>query len=107
MEKLRFLTQADENGRIETIEIGGLLVLETALELKSELVDVANRLSNNVKITICDLEEMDLSAAQLLVAFIRQMNQKELKFQIEWNIGKEQKSLFVNVGIGVELFMNN
>lgn len=107
MEKLRFLTQADENGRIETIEIGGLLVLETALELKSELVDIANRLSNNVKITICDLEEMDLSAAQLLVAFIRQMNQKELKFQIEWNIGKEQKSLFVNVGIGVELFMNN
>ena len=107
MEKLRFLTKADNNGQIETIEIGGLLVLETALELKSELVDIANRLSNNVKITICDLEELDLSAAQLLVAFIRQMKKKEMNFQIEWNIGNEQKSLFVNVGIGVELFMNN
>jgi anti-anti-sigma regulatory factor len=107
MEKLRFLTQTDKNGRIETIEIGGLLVLETALELKNELVDIANRLSNNVKITICDLEEMDLSAVQLLVAFIKHMNHLEIKFQFEWDLDDEQKSLFVNVGIGVELFMNN
>lgn len=50
MGKLRFLTSANKDGQIETIEIGGLLILETAFELKNELLMVAGRLSNELKI---------------------------------------------------------
>jgi anti-anti-sigma regulatory factor len=107
MEKLSFRTSADKSGRIETIEIGGLLVLETALELKDELVGVIDRLSSKVKITFFEVEEMDLSGVQLLVAFIRKMDKTKVEYQIDWKLEEEQKALFVNVGIGIELFMNN
>jgi anti-anti-sigma regulatory factor len=107
MEKLSFRTSADKSGRIETIEIGGLLVLETALELKDELIGVIDRLSSKVKITFFEVEEMDLSGVQLLVAFIRKMDKTKVEYQIDWKLEEEQKALFVNVGIGIELFMNN
>jgi ABC-type transporter Mla MlaB component len=106
MEKLSFRTSADKNGRIEMIEIGGLLVLETALDLKDELVGVVDRLSNKVKITFFEIPEMDLSGVQLLVAFIRKMDKMKVGYQIDWKLDQEQKTLFVNVGIGIELFMN-
>lgn len=106
MGKLSFRTSADKQGRIEAIEIGGLLVLETALELKNELVGVADRLNIKVKITIFELEEMDLSGVQLLVAFIRHLDNMKIEYQINWNLDEEQRALFVNVGIGNELFMN-
>jgi anti-anti-sigma regulatory factor len=104
---LRFRTLADEHGRIETIEMSGLLVLETAQHLKNELIAILNRLSNKVIINIFELEEMDLSGVQLLVAFIRHMDQMKVNFHFNWNLDEEQKLLFVNVGIGTELFMNN
>ena len=107
MEKLKFRTSADNNGRIETIEIGGFLILETALELKNELVIIFNRLHTEVKISIRDMEEMDLSAVQLLVAFIRYMGQKKIKYEIDWNLDEDQKAFFINVGMGDELYMNN
>ena len=107
MEKLKFRTSADKSGQIETIEIGGVLVLENALELKNELVVISDRLCDEVKISICGLEEMDLPAAQLLVAFIRNMNQKKIKYQIDWDLDEDQKAFFRNVGMGDELYMNN
>jgi anti-anti-sigma regulatory factor len=107
MEKLRFRTSANKQGRIETIEIGGLLVLETALELKNELVGIVDGLSNKLKIIIVELEEMDLSCVQMLVAFVRHLDKKKIKFQIKWNLNEDEKAIFVNVGIGTELFMNN
>ena len=107
MEKLRFRTSADNNGRIETIEIGGFLVLETALELKNELVNISNRIHDEVKISIRELEEMDLPAVQLLVAFIRNMDQKKIKYQIKWDLEEDQRAFYKNVGLGDELYMNN
>lgn len=106
MGKLSFRISADKNGRIERIEGGGLVVLETALELKNELVGISDRLSSKVKITILELEELDLSGVQLMVAFIRHMDKMKVEYQIDWNIDEDQKALFVNVGIGNELFMN-
>lgn len=106
MGKLSFRISADKNGRIERIEVGGLAVLETALELKNELVGISDRLSSKVKITILELEELDLSGVQLMVAFIRHMDKMKVEYQIDWNIDEDQKALFVNVGIGNELFMN-
>ena len=107
MKKLKFLALADERGRIELIEIGGLIVLETAFKLKNELVAVANNLSNHVIINIFELEELDLSGVQLLVAFIRKMDQMKINYRFNWNIEEEQKALFANVGLGIDLFMNN
>lgn len=107
MGKMKFRTSTDENGRIATINIGGLLVLETALLFKNELVAVGNRIAKNVTINISELEEMDLSAVQLLVAFCRHLNQMKITYQLDWNITDEQKSLFINVGIGTELNMQN
>ena len=107
MEKLKFRALADEHGRIELIEIGGLIVLETAFKLKDELVAVVNNLSNHVIINIFELEELDLSGVQLLVAFIRKMDQMKINYRFNWNIEEEQKALFANVGLGIDLFMNN
>lgn len=107
MEKLKIHTLADNNGRIGTIEVGGMLNLETALELKNELVIHSKHLADEVKIRICELEEMDLPAIQLLVAFIRSMDQKKIKYKIEWSMEEEQKAFFINVGVGHELYMNN
>lgn len=107
MEKLKFRTSAEKSGRIETIQIGGMLVLETALELKNELVIISNRLHDEVEISMCDLEEMDLPGAQLLVAFIRNMDQKKIKYQINWDFDDDQKAFFINVGMGDELYMKN
>lgn len=107
MEKLKFRTLADESGRITSIELSGRLVLETSFQLKNELVAAVNNLNNNVIINIFELEDMDLSGAQLLIAFIRQMDHLKINYQFNWNIDEEQKSLFSNVGLGIELLMNN
>ena len=107
MEKIKFRTSTDENGRITTINIGGLLVLETALVFKNELIAIANRLGKNVTINVSELEEMDLSAVQLLLAFCRHLSQMKVTYQFDWDLTDEQKSLFINVGIGIELYMQN
>jgi anti-anti-sigma regulatory factor len=98
---------ADKHGKIERIDMGGLIVLETASKLKNELVAIENNLCDNVIINIFDLEELDLAGVQLLVAFIRKMDQMKINYQFNWNIKEEQKALFTNVGLGIELFMNN
>jgi anti-anti-sigma regulatory factor len=107
MEKLKFLALADKHGKIERIDLGGLIVLETAFQLKNELVAIENNLCDNVIITIFELEELDLAGVQLLVAFVRKMDQMKINYQFNWNIEEEQKALFTNVGLGVELFINN
>jgi anti-anti-sigma regulatory factor len=98
---------ADKHGKIERIDLGGLIVLETAFQLKNELVAIENNLCDNVIITIFELEELDLAGVQLLVAFVRKMDQMKINYQFNWNIEEEQKALFTNVGLGVELFINN
>lgn len=107
MEKLKFLALADKHGKVERIDMGGLIVLETAFQLKNELVAIENNLCDNVTVSIFELEELDLSGVQLLVAFIRKMDQMKINYQFNWNIGEEQKAFCTNVGLGNELFMNN
>ena len=103
MKKLKFLALADKHGKVERIDMGGLIVLETALQLKNELVAIENNLCDNITITIFELEELDLSGVQLLVAFIRKMDQMKINYEFNWNIEEEQKALFANVGLGIDL----
>ncbi len=107
MKKLKFLALADKHGKVERIDMGGMIVLETTIQLKNELVAIENNLCDDVVITIFELEELDLAGIQLFVAFIRKMDQMKINYQFNWNIEEEQKALFTNVGLGVELFINN
>lgn len=107
MSKLRLLTSANKDGQIETIEISGLLILETALELKNEFLRITDRLNMELIIAVKELEEMDLPGVQVLVAFFRLLDKKKINFKVQWTLKADQKEFFISLGIGVELYMNN
>jgi len=97
----------NEQGRITGLAIGGMLVLENSQELKKEFVSVMDGLSDQVKITISNTSEIDLSCIQLIVAFIKHMDNSRVNFQFEWNIDEDQRTLLENVGLSSELYLNN
>jgi anti-anti-sigma regulatory factor len=105
MEKLKFSALTDDSGKITTINLSGSLVVDTAQQLKSEFISATNKLSDSLSIHIRDVVDMDISAVQLFVAFIRRMDQLKIRYQFDWQLNEEQKLLFSNVGVGSELFM--
>ena len=107
MKNFIFRKTLDEQGRIVGIEISGLLIFENSQELKKEFLGVIDCLSNQVKISVSNVSDIDLSFIQLLMAFIRQMNIARVAYQFEWNLDEDQKTLFENVGLSNELNMNN
>ncbi len=107
MENVKFQLSANEQGKISALEIGGILILENAQQLKNELVGIIDRLSESVKITIPEGTEIDLSCIQLIVAFIKRMEDLDIDYQFLWNLEEDQKSLLLKVGLSNELFMNN
>jgi anti-anti-sigma regulatory factor len=107
MENVKFHFTSDDQNRIVGLEISGLLVLDNAQVIQKELVGISNMLSNQVIITISDPEELDISFIQLLVAFIKRMDELNVNYQFVWNIDADQKSLLEHVGLSNELFMNN
>lgn len=109
MESIIFQKTLNEQGRITELAIGGMLVLENSLELKKEFVSVMDGLSDQVKITISNTSEIDLSCIQLFVGFIKHMNNTHVpvNYQFEWNLDEDQKTLLESVGLSNELFQNN
>lgn len=107
MENIIFKKSLNEQGQITGLEIGGMLILENSQQLKKEFTGVADCLSKQVKITISNADEIDLSCIQLFIAFINQMNEAHVAYQFDWNLDDDQKSLLENVGLSNELFMNN
>lgn len=95
----------NEQGRIIDIELGGMLVLENSSHLKKELVGVMNHLNNKVKIRILNPEGLDLSCIQLLMAFIKHMDENHVTYSFEWSLDDDQKTLLGNVGLNNELFI--
>jgi hypothetical protein len=107
MENFKFHITSDDQNRIIGLEISGLLVLDNAQMIKKEFVSVSSLLSNQVKIMISEPEELDISFIQLLVAFIKRMDELNVAYQFVWNIDDDQKSLLEHVGLSNELIMNN
>lgn len=107
MENVKIKRILNELGRITGLEIEGVLVLENSQQLKKEFVDVIDFLSDQVKITITYLDEMDLSCIQLILAFIKRMDEMNITYQLDWNLDENQKSFLVNVGLKNELLMNH
>jgi hypothetical protein len=64
-------------------------------------------LSKTVKITIAEVIDIDLSFIQLLMAFMRQLNELKIDYEIVWNLEDEQKMILNNVGLNNEIFLNN
>jgi hypothetical protein len=107
MENVRFQVSSDDQNRISSLEISGLLVLENAQKVKDELLRIVDLLSSQVKITIMDPEEMDLSFIQLLLGFISRMDELNVTYQFNWNLDEDQKFLFERVGLSQVIYMNN
>ncbi|BBE15898.1 hypothetical protein AQPE_0034 [Aquipluma nitroreducens] len=107
MENFIFHKTQDEQGRIVSIKISGLLILENSQELKKEFLGLIDSLGNRLKINISNVTDIDLSFVQLFMAFVRQMNIAHVACQFEWKLDEDQKTLFENVGLSNELIMNN
>ncbi len=105
MENITCKKLPDEQGRIIEIEIGGMLVLENSPHLKKELVSIMNHLSNRVKIRILNPDGLDLSCIQLLLAFIKHMDENHVMYSFDWTLDDDQKVLLENVGLSNELFI--
>lgn len=105
MENITCKKMPDEQGRIIEIEIGGMLVLENSPHLKKELVSIMNHLSNRVKIRILNPDGLDLSCIQLLLAFIKHMDENHVTYSFDWTLDDDQKVLLENVGLSNELFI--
>jgi hypothetical protein len=105
MENITCKKMPDEQGLIIEIEIGGMLVLENSPHLKKELVSIMNHLSNRVKIRILNPDGLDLSCIQLLLAFIKHMDENHVTYSFDWMLDDDQKVLLENVGLSNELFI--
>lgn len=107
MEDLRFRKQTDDSGRVIALEVGGALILTNAQQLKKELDGIIDLLSHQLKITVAEPEEIDLSCIQLLKAFFNQMDEAKIKYRVEWLLDEEQRLLLEHVGLSDELFLND
>jgi hypothetical protein len=107
MENIIFRKSMNEQGRITEIEIGGALVLENSQQLKDEFLSLTDILGGQVKITISNPEDIDLSCIQLFIAFIKFMNETHVKHQLNWTLDEDQRALLENVGLSNDLYLNN
>jgi hypothetical protein len=107
MENFKFQVSSDDQNRISGLEISGFLVLDNSQQVKNEFVRISELLSNRVRITIMEPEEMDVSFIQLLLGFIRRMDELKVTYQFNWNLDEDQKSLFEHVGLSDAIYMNN
>ncbi|MBA4410225.1 MAG: hypothetical protein C0397_12465 [Odoribacter sp.] len=106
MENVKFQILANEQGLITNLSLSGLLVVENAQQVKKELVGTLNSLNDSVEIDIGEVDDIDLSFIQLIVAYTKQLDEKGIKFQLNWNLDDDQQLLFKSVGLSDELYMN-
>jgi anti-anti-sigma regulatory factor len=107
MENIKFHKSTNKQGLITGLEIEGMLVMENSQQLKSELIGIVSNLSDQVKISISNLEEIDLSCIQLLIAFMKRMDELHVNYQFIWDLDENQKLLLENAGLSNELFRTN
>lgn len=107
MESVKFQKLTNEQGLITHLKMGGLLVVEYAQHIKKELVDTLENLSKTVEIQIGEVDDIDISFIQLIIAYTKRIAEKEIKFNLKWELEEDQRLLFENVGLSYELFIND
>ena len=106
MDKIYFKKSFDEQGLITQLDIGGTLVLENSGQLKKELVEILDFVGEKLNINIQNRLEIDISCIQLLLGFIRYLDDHHVEYQLGWSLNDEQRALLENVGFSTELFLN-
>ena len=107
MESVKFQKLTNGQGLITHLKIGGILVVDYAQNIKKELVDTLDNLDETVEIKICEVDDIDISFIQLIIAYTKRITEKGIKFQLKWELEEDQRLLFENVGLSYELFMND
>ncbi|MBL7969250.1 MAG: hypothetical protein JNK09_19765 [Prolixibacteraceae bacterium] len=107
MESVKFQKLTNEQGLITHLKVGGLLVVEHAQYIKKELVDTLGNLNDSVEIQICEVDDIDISFIQLIIAYTKRVAENGIKFHLKWELEEDQRLLFENVGLSYELFIND
>jgi len=107
MESVKFQKITNEQGLIFHVKIGGLLVVEYAQNIKKELVDTLENLNKTLEIQIGEVDDIDISFIQLIIAYTKRIAEKGIKFNLKWELEEDQRLLFENVGLSYELFIND
>lgn len=107
MDSVKICVLKNTKGDLTSLTFGGLLVVENSQKIKDELVGLVDSVASSVLITIEDVEDIDLTFIQLLVAFQKKLTEKKTEFSVNWNLDDDQRILFKNVGLGDELLMND
>jgi hypothetical protein len=106
MERIVFKKSFNDQGLISKLELGGMLVLENSVHLKDELVTASKNLNIKVKIEVKDIDEIDISCIQIILAFIKFMDDHHVSYTFEWSLSDDHYLLLENVGFSNELFLN-
>lgn len=107
MEGLKIQKFKNEKEQISEVRISGNLVVEFAQQFKDQIFDILDELSDHVKIFISEIDEIDVSGIQLIVAFISRMEKRKIKYQFSWDLSLEQRNLLENVGMSEELYLTS
>jgi anti-anti-sigma regulatory factor len=105
MESFKLKVVRNGTGQVEMLDFSGLLVVSNSQQIHKELVSVCDDMNSNLTITIEDVEDIDLSFVQLIVAFTRKMTENQIKFRINWNLDAASQLLLKNAGFKNDLFM--
>ncbi len=107
MDSVKFQKLTNGQGLITNLKIGGILAVDYAQYIKKELVDTLDNLNEALEIQICEVDDIDISFIQLIIAYTKHIAEKGIKFQLKWELEEDQRLLFENVGLSYELFMND
>jgi anti-anti-sigma regulatory factor len=106
MDSFIFTKSANAQGLIEVLEFSGVLTVENSENIKDELLAATRNLNNKVNIEIKDVQEIDISFIQIILAFINYMDDHHISSKFEWALDADIQELIEGVGFGNELFLN-
>jgi len=107
MEGLKIQKFKNDKEQIIEIRIFGNLVVEFAQQFKDQIIEIVEELSDQVEIFISEIEDIDVSGIQLIVAFISRMEKRKIKYQFSWDLSLDQRNLLENVGVSEELYLTS
>ncbi len=106
MEDFIFKKTTNEQGLVEILELSGMLVLDNSEKIKNELLNVIQCLNNKIRIEIKDVQEIDITFIQIILAFINYLDDNHILYKFGWSLTAELQTLLENVGFSNELFLN-
>ena len=104
MESATIKKITNHDGQINCLELQGMLVVFNSQKIKDEFVSVVSNAAAQIDVVVSEVDEIDLSFIQLIVAFTSQLTKSGVGCRLHWNLTDEQRSLLENVGMINELF---